>query len=104
MKRPPAMIAIRIANSGQRVSRMSSLWIFWTVLNPLSGTNRPPAMRAAFAASRHARMKSRRSDASGAISHLLHVGSAQQTLRQEDHGNSENGEGGDIFIVGRGGR
>src|SRR5216684_2851 len=101
MKRPPAMIAIRIASSGQRVSTMSSLWIFWTVLNPMSGSNRPQAIRAVTAASRHARIKSRRCDASGAISHFLHVGSPQQTLRQEDHGNCENGEGGNIFIVGR---
>src|SRR5229473_2382925 len=100
MKRPPAMIATRIASSGQRVSRMSSLWIFWTVLKPMSGRNRPKAMRAATAASRHARIKSRRSDASSAISHFLHVWSAQQTLRQEDHGNRENGKGGDILIVG----
>src|ERR1700694_4300269 len=99
MKRPPAMIATMTASSGQRVSRTSSLWIFRTVLKPMSGSNRPQAMRAAIAASRHARIKPRRSDASSAISHFLHVRSPEQTLRQEDHGNRENGKGGDILIV-----
>src|SRR3974377_1336580 len=101
MKRPPAMIAMKTANSGQRVSRMSSLWMFRTVLKPISGRNSPQEMRAATAASRHARARSRRPDASGVISHFLHVGSAQQTLRQEDHGDRKDGEGRDILIVGR---
>src|SRR6516162_10465294 len=100
MKRPPAMIAMKAANRGQRVSRMSSLWMFRTVLKPISGRNSPQEMRAAMVASRHARARSRR-DASGVISHFLDVGSAQQTLRQKDHGDRKNGKGGDILIVGR---
>src|SRR5271166_180610 len=101
MKRPPAMIAMKTASSGQRVSSTSSLWMFRTVLKPMSGRNRPQEMRAATPASRHARARSRRSDASGVISHFLHFRSAQQALRQEDHGDRKNGKGRDILVVGR---
>src|SRR5215510_12012085 len=103
-KRPPAMIATIAASNGQRVSRMSSLRMFWTVLKPISGSNRPNAMRPVIVAWRSARTTSTREangDASCAISHLLHVRPAEDALRQEDHGDGEDGEGGDILVVGR---
>src|SRR5204862_3768600 len=100
-KRAPAMIATMAPSNGQRVSRMSSLWIFWTVLKPISGSSSPQLTMAVSAASRPARTISRRWDASTAISDFLHVGSSQQTLRQEDHRDGENRESGDIFVVGR---
>src|SRR5262245_57059144 len=98
----PAMTATSAASSGQRVSRTSSLWMFWTVLKPISGRNSPNAISAVTAVSRSARTMSTRAtgaDASGAISHLLHVGPAEDALRQEDHGDGENGEGGDVLVV-----
>src|ERR1700681_1809105 len=97
------MIATSPASSGQRVSRMSSLWMFWTVLKPISGRNRPKEIRPASAASRSARTMSTRAaggDASTVISHLLHVRPAENALRQEDHGDRQNREGGDVLVVG----
>src|ERR1700716_837638 len=102
-KRPTVMIPTSAASSGQRVSRTSSLWMFWTVLNPISGRNMPNEIRAVIAASRRARTMSTREagrDASCAILHLLHVRPAQNPLGQEDHGDGENGEGGDVLVVG----
>src|SRR5262249_8082561 len=102
-KRPPAMIATSAASNGQRVSRTSSLRMFWTVLKPISGSSRPNAMRPVIAAWRSARATATREadgGSSGAISHLVHVRSAEDALRQEDHGDGEDGEGGDILIVG----
>src|SRR6516165_12749328 len=93
------MIPSRTPSKDQRVSRISSLCMFRTVLNPISGSSRPHAMTAVTAASRQARMKSRRGAASGAISDFLHVGPAEQTLRQEDHGNCQDGEGGNVLVV-----
>src|SRR5262245_65808412 len=97
------MIATSAASNGQRVSRMSWLWMFWTVLKPISGRNRPNAMRPVIVACRSARTTSTREascDASCAISHLLHVRPAEDALRQEDHGDGEDGEGGHILVVG----
>src|SRR5258705_2936617 len=96
------MIATIAVSSGQRVSSTSSLWMFWTVLNPISGRNRPKAMRPASAPSRSARMTSTRvagEGASAAISDFLHVRPAEDALRQEDHGDGEDGEGGDVLVV-----
>src|SRR5262249_3033918 len=100
----PATTATSVASSGQRVSRTSSLWMFWTVLKPISGRNRPNAISAVIAVSRRMRTMSTcaaGNDACGAISHLLHVGPAEDALRQEDHGDGENGEGGDVLVVDR---
>src|SRR5262245_65512394 len=95
------MIATSAASNGQRVSRTSSLRMFWTVLKPISGSSRPNAMRPVIAAWRSAPTTREVSpDALGAMSHLFHVRSAEDALRQEDHGDSEDGEGGDIIIVG----
>ena len=44
------MIATKIASNGQRVSRMSSLRMFRTVLKPINGRNRPKPIRPAIAA------------------------------------------------------
>src|SRR6516225_2275887 len=101
MKRPAAMMATKAANSGQRVSSTSSLWMFRTVLKPMSGRKRPQETRAAMPASRAARTRSERSDTARGISDLLHFRPAQQPLRQEDHGNGKNGERRDILVVGR---
>src|SRR5258708_31213086 len=82
---------------------MSSLRMFWTVLKPISGSNSPNAMRPVIAAWRSARTTSTREAgcvASCAISHLLHVRSAEDALRQEDHGDGGDGEGGDILVIG----
>jgi hypothetical protein len=59
---PIATIATSMASKGQRVSSTSSLWIFWTVLKPISGSNRPKAMRPVHPASRSARTTSRRGE------------------------------------------
>src|SRR5262249_2438746 len=96
------MIATIAASKGQRVARMSSLRIVWTVLDPLSGSNRPNAKRPVLAAWRSARTTSTREAdcvASCDISHLLHVRSAEDALRQEDHGDGKDGEGRDILVV-----
>src|SRR5882757_9834886 len=102
--RAAAMIATSAASSGQRVSRMSSLWMFWTVLKPISGRKRQKAIKPASAVSRSARTMSTReadADASTVISHLLHVRPAENALRQEDHGDGQDREGGDVLVVGR---
>src|SRR3989442_15096710 len=98
------MIATSAASNGQRVSRISSLWMFCTVLKPISGRNRPNARRPARAAARSARRISTREaipDASSAISHLLHVGSPQNALRQKDHRDREDGEDGNVLVIDR---
>src|SRR5882757_7506049 len=97
------MIATSAASNGQRVSRTSSLRMFWTVLKPIRGRNRPKAIRPANAASRSARTMSTRAadgDASSVISDLLHVRPAENALRQEDHGDRQNRECGDVLVVG----
>src|ERR1700738_3411746 len=73
--------------------------MFWTWLKPISGSNSPNARRADVAASRNARPTPSRFDASEGISHFLHVRPTQKTLRQKDHGNGEDGEGGNVFVV-----
>src|SRR5262245_62011198 len=97
------MIATMAASNGQRVSSTSSLWMFWTVLKPISGRKRPKAMRPASAPSRSARATSIRvadEGASAAISDLLHVRAAEDALRQENHRDGKDGEGGDVLVVG----
>src|SRR5262249_39734417 len=98
------MMATSAASSGHRVSRTSSLWMFWTVLKPISGRNRPNAIRPVIALSRSARAKSMRAadGASGvAISDLLHIRAAEDALRQKDHGDGEDRERGHVLVVGR---
>src|ERR1700738_5120997 len=73
--------------------------MFWTWLKPMSGSNSPNARRAEVAASRNAWATPKRLDASEGISHFLHVRPTQKTLRQKDHCNGEDGEGGDVFVV-----
>src|SRR5215470_15618662 len=76
--------------------------MFWTVLKPISGSSSPKAMSAVIAVWRSARARSTREAGDNAsISHLLYVRSAEDPLRQEDHGDGENGEGSDILVVDR---
>src|SRR5947207_9076523 len=98
------MIATSAASNGQRVSSTISLRMFWTVLKPIRGSNSPNVIRAVMAAWRSAPIMSTReagADASSAISHLLHIRSPEDALRQEDHGDGENGEGGNVLVVDR---
>src|SRR5215813_11954044 len=102
-KRSPAMIATSANSRGQRVSSTSSLRMFWTVLKPISGRNRPNAMSAVMPASRSARATSEGGaaadvGASSGISHLLDVGAAEQALRQEDHHDCQDREGGHVLV------
>src|SRR5215813_9966935 len=89
-----------IANSrSQRVSSTSSLRMFWTVLNPMSGRNSPNAISAVSAPSRSARTTRRGgAEAAAGISHLFHVGPAEDPLRQENHHDGKDREGGDILV------
>src|SRR5262245_19388430 len=103
-KRRPAMIATSVNRRPKRVSSTSSLRMFWTVLKPISGRNSPNAMSAVSAVSRKARM--RRGGAmewatSSRISTFLHVGPAENALRQEDHHDRQNREGGHVFVGAR---
>src|SRR6266702_3959666 len=82
--RPPAMSPTSTKKSPQRVSRTSSLRMFWTVLKPINGNRRPNARRPVKRASR--------------ISDLFDIGPAEDALWQEDHGDGENREGGDVLI------
>src|SRR5450756_1142213 len=90
-----------IANSsGQRVVRISSLRMFCAVSKPISGRNIPKASRAVTPASRSARATSTRlSCAPPCISHLLDIRPAEQALRQEDQGDGEHREGGNVLVV-----
>src|SRR5262245_37520938 len=111
-------MATKTARSGQRVSSSSSLRMFWTVLKPISGRNRPNASSPATAASRSARVMLVPSlpfrgrvvgraptgwggcpCASTAISHLLDFRPAQYALGEEDQRDGEDREGGDILVV-----
>src|SRR5215475_9182794 len=98
-----ATIATIVPSSGQRVSSTSSLWMFWTVLNPISGSSRTKAMSAVQAVRRSARAISTGAAAgcaSSTILDFLHVRAAENALGQEDHGDGEDGEGGDVLVVG----
>src|SRR5262249_41519725 len=74
--------------------------MFWTVLKPISGSSSPKAMSAVIAVWRSARARSTREAGDNAsISHLLHVRSAEDALRQEDHGEGEKEKGSDILVA-----
>src|SRR2546423_1437723 len=102
-RRPPATSATSAPSSGQRVSSTSSLRMFWTVLKPISGRNRPKAIRPANAAARNAAARSGPAAccACFAISDLLHVGASENALRQKDHGDGQDREGGDVLVGAR---
>src|SRR5258707_12846303 len=60
------------------------------------------SMSAVIAVWRSARARStREAGGDASISHLLHVRSPEDALRQEDHGYGENGEGSDVLVVDR---
>src|ERR1019366_472162 len=103
MRPTPTMATIE-NSSGQRVVRTSSLRMSCAVSKPISGRNSPKASKAVTPASRSARATStRRSSAPSCappgISHLLDIRPAEQALRQEDQGDGEHGEGGDVLVV-----
>src|SRR5260370_17885153 len=76
--------------------------MLWTVLKPISGSSSPKAMSAVIAVWRSARARStREAGGDASISHLLHIRSPEDPLRQEDHGYGENGEGSDVLVVDR---
>src|SRR5260221_3737232 len=76
--------------------------MFWTVLKPISGSSSPKAMSAVIAVWRSARARStREAGGDASISHLLHVRSPEDALRQEDHGYGENCEGNDVLVIER---
>src|SRR5260221_14246438 len=79
--------------------------MFWTVLKPISGSSSPKAMSAVIAVWRSARARStREAGGDASISHLLHIRSPEDALRQEDHGYGENGESSDVLVGDRGKR
>src|SRR5215813_2078365 len=95
-KRPPATIATNANSSGRRASSSISLRMFWTVLKPTRGRNRPNASRPASAASLRAATGSMPlgEGASAVISsHLLDFRPAEDALGQEDQRDGEDREG-----------
>src|SRR5262245_52972473 len=95
------MMPTMMNSSGQRVSRINSLRMSWTVLKPISGRNSPNEMRPVNAAARSAPLRSGLAGASSAISHLLDFRPAENALRQENHRNGENRESGNVLVVDR---
>src|ERR1700730_4471107 len=95
----------KVNSSDQRVSSAISLWMFWTVLKPISGSSRKKASRAVTPASLIAARSCVRADAASksaaVMSDFLDVGPAEQALRQEDERDREDREGGDILVVRR---
>src|SRR5580700_3923115 len=94
------MTATIANNSGQRVVRTSLLLPSTPVKNPISGKSAPNAIKPVKPASRNAPVISTRPlCAPLGISDLLDIRPAEQALRQEDQGDGEHGEGGDVFVV-----
>src|SRR5262249_33168736 len=100
-----AMLPTNANNSGQRVVIMSASRISVMVWKPTSGRNKPNAIIAVSPAARSASPKRVRIFAPAScmppIPDLLDVGPAQQTLRQENQGDCQHGEGGHILVVDR---
>src|ERR1700691_1830526 len=99
------MMATTMNSSGQRVVRTSWLLPSTPVKNPISGRSTPKAMRPVKPASRNAPVISTRPLCAPAcltaacISDLLDIRPAEQDMRQEDQGDGQYREGGDILIV-----
>src|SRR5580693_10417541 len=76
-----------------------------TVWKPISGSNRPKAIRPVNPASRKAPTMSTCSPwtrslcAPAPMSDLLDIRPAEQALRQEDQGDRQHRESGDVFVV-----
>src|SRR5215468_10799366 len=105
MKRMAAMLPTNANNSGQRVVTTSASRILVVVLKPTSGRNTPSAISAVSPVSRSAPAKRVRILAPPGcmppMSDLLDVGPAQQPLGQENQGDCQYGESGDILVVDR---
>src|ERR1700730_5193347 len=95
------MIATNASSSGKRVSSSSSLRIFCTVLNPISGRNSAKVISAVRPASFSALPTSMRGAVATLMSYLLDFGPSQQTLRQEDQRDREDREGRDVLVIDR---
>src|SRR6202030_2872841 len=99
------MMATMANNSGQRVVRTSWLLPSTPVKNPISGNSTPNAIKPVKPASRKAPVISTRPLCAPAcltaacISDLLDIRPAEQALRQEDQGDGQHGEGGDVLVV-----
>src|SRR5580692_1640207 len=99
------MMATTANNSGQRVVNTSWLLPSTPVKNPISGKSTPNATRPVKPASRNAPVISTRPLCAPAcltaacISDLLDIRPAEQALRQEDQGDDQHGEGGDVLVV-----
>src|SRR6204780_3730716 len=99
------MRATTMNSSGQRV--VSTIWLLPStpVKNPISGKRTPKATKPVKPASRNAPVISTRPLCASAclttacISDLLDIRPAEQALRQEDQGDGEHGEGGDVLVV-----
>src|ERR1700751_3040970 len=97
-------MATNANSSGQRVSSATSLWMFWKVLKPISGSSRKKQRRAVTPASFAAAamsMRVARASVSAPMSDFLDVRPAEQALRQEDQRDREHREGGDVLVVDR---
>src|SRR4051794_17946106 len=95
------MIATNESSSGMRVSSSSSLRMFCTVLKPISGRKSAKVISAVRPASFSALPTSTRGAVATLMSYLLDFGPPQQTLRQEDQRDGEDGKGGDVLVVDR---
>src|SRR5262245_55927419 len=96
-------MATNVRSSGHRISSTSSLLMLCSVLKPISGRNSPKASSAATAALLSAPATSARATARGssAISDFLHVGPAEDALRQEDQRDGEDRERRNVLVVDR---
>src|SRR3984893_3691373 len=99
------MMATMANSSGQRVVRTSRLLPSTPVKNPISGNSTPNAIKPVKPASRNAPVISTRPLCAPAclkaacISDLLDIRAAEQALRQEDQGDGQHGERGDVLVV-----
>src|SRR5580704_16936723 len=99
------MTATMANSNGQRVVSTSWLLPSTPVKNPISGNSTPNATRPVKPASRNAPTASTRPLCAptcltaACISDLLDIRPAEQALRQEDQGDGEYGEGGDVLVV-----
>src|SRR5215813_13887608 len=97
-------MATKVKSSGQRVSSATSLWMFWYVLKPISGKSRKKQRIAVTPASFTAAATSMRASPAGVcalMSDFLDVRPAAQALRQEDEGDGDHRERGDVLVVDR---
>src|SRR5262249_46582502 len=96
-------MATKLNSSGQRASSAISLWMFWMVLKPISGSSRKKQRSAVTPASFAAAAKSMRASAAAParMSDFLDVRPTEQAVRQEDERDGEHREGCDVLVVDR---